>query len=205
MLLVAHADAGCSCGRFFLLFNVLLDVTQCCSPQFVALQSSVVQWRYMSTGQAPQALALDGLCCLQCFAQFSPAWDHMRLPVTGCELQIQFPSREGYKPLGRINAAQSTVHAGAPAAACIRDDVAIAPLEVLRLKQLDHNPACILAFSGTLRHLVLPRMTLRGARELPAVVAALTLLQVPAGRSPSLRHSLLAITNSDLQDVCQAV
>ncbi len=83
--------------------------------------------------------------------------------------------------------------------ACIRDDVAIAPLEVLRIKQLDHSSVCILAFSGTLKHLVLPGLTLRAAGELPAVVAALTLLQVPPGCSPFLRQNLLRRANFDLQ------
>lgn len=77
--------------------------------------------------------------------------------------------------------------------ACIRGDVAIAPVEVLRIKHLNHSPTCILAFFGTMKHLVLPKLKhcIPGLLELPAVVAALTLLQVPPGRS-SLRHYLLS-------------
>ena len=91
--------------------------------------------------------------------------------------------------------------------ACIREDAATAPLEVLRIKRLNHRPACILMFSGTLRHLVLPEVTRRGARELPAVVAALMLLQVPADPPPppppappslSAGHFLLGRANLDL-------
>ncbi len=82
--------------------------------------------------------------------------------------------------------------------ACTRDDVAIAPLEVLRIEHLNHRSACIVAFSGTLKHLVLPHLTIRGAQELLAVVAALMLLQ-PASRSPFLQYSLLRLANSDLQ------
>lgn len=83
--------------------------------------------------------------------------------------------------------------------ACIRDDVAIAPLEVLRIPRLNQSQACVAAFAGTLRHLVVPELTLRGARKLPAVVAALTLLQVPAGRSPSRLRDLLERDNYGLQ------
>ncbi len=78
--------------------------------------------------------------------------------------------------------------------ACIRDGAAIASLEVLLIRRLDRSPAGILAFSTTLRHLVLPDLTLRGARELTSVVAALTLLQASASwllPLPNLRHSLL--------------
>ena len=83
--------------------------------------------------------------------------------------------------------------------ACIRDDAAAAPLEVLRIKQLNYWPACITMFSGTLRHLVLPKVTRLGAWELPAVVVALTLLQVPTGLPPLLQPSLLGRANVDLQ------
>ena len=85
--------------------------------------------------------------------------------------------------------------------ACIRDYAATAPLEVLRIQRLDHQPACIFMFSGTLRHLVLPEVTQGGARELPAVVAALTLLQVPADPPTPPRHCLptLGRANLDLQ------
>lgn len=84
--------------------------------------------------------------------------------------------------------------------ACIRDDAAIAPLEVLRIQQLHRSAACIMAFSGTLRHLVLPDLALPGTCwELPAVVATLKQLQVSAGRSLFLQHSLLGLANSDMQ------
>lgn len=83
--------------------------------------------------------------------------------------------------------------------ACIRDDAVIAPLEVLRIERLNHSPACILAFPGTLRHLVLPALSPWSAQELPVVVAALTQLQVPAVCSLFLRHCLLGRANSDVQ------
>ena len=82
---------------------------------------------------------------------------------------------------------------------CIRDGTAIAPLEVLRIKRLRYSPASTSAFAGTLRHLVLHEMRRPGAPELPAVVAALTLLQVPAGPYPSLWHPLLERVHAELQ------
>lgn len=76
--------------------------------------------------------------------------------------------------------------------ACIRDDAAIAPLEVLRIPQLSHSPACISVFYGTLRHLVLPDLSLQVTQGLPAVVAALTRLQVGASWPPPVSAALLA-------------
>lgn len=75
--------------------------------------------------------------------------------------------------------------------ACSRYGAATAPLEVLRIQRPDHSLTCIRAFSGTLRHLILPEVPEPVAGKLPAVVATLTGLQVPAGRAPHLRHPLL--------------
>lgn len=82
--------------------------------------------------------------------------------------------------------------AGGPAAAAARlRPLRPAPLEVLRIQRPDHSLTCIRAFSGTLRHLIMPEVPEPVAGKLPAMVATLTGLQVPAGRAPQLRHPLL--------------
>ena len=53
----------------------------------------------------------------------------------------------------------------------------IAPLGVLRIQRLQQSLGAIAAFSGTLKHLILPELTGSAVLKLPAVVAALTGLQ----------------------------
>ena len=54
------------------------------------------------------------------------------------------------------------------------------PLGVLRIQQLQQSLSVIAPFSGTLRHLILPELTGSAIVKLPAVVTALTGLQVHA-------------------------
>lgn len=77
-----------------------------------------------------------------------------------------------------------------------------APLEALRIHGLEPSVCLLTQFSGTLRHLVLPDLSLNGVYALRPVLTNLPLLEVrlPAGLVSRLRLTDIGLTSMHFED-----